>query len=126
MDVIKKTDDKEALMLHAYLLTKSKLMPDGKFMVYIKEICPVTQRLIENDYLLSEGGSRYSVEEIQWKYVDLGKNIKIPEHEYLTLQMNFSETEINSAINHIIENKEVSFTEKIGLRLLYLVLQEKA
>ena len=126
MDVIKKTDDKEALMLHAYLLTKSKLMPDGKFMVHIKEICPVTQRLIENDYLLSEGGSRYSVEKMQLKYVDLGKNIKIPEHEYLTLRMNFSETEINSAINHIIENKEVSFTEKIGLRLLYLVLQEKA
>ena len=126
MDVIKKTDDKEALMLHAYLLGKSKLMPDGKFMVHIKEICPVTQRLIENDYLLSEGGSRYSVEKMQLKYVDLGKNIKIPEHEYLTLRMNFSETEINSAINHIIENKEVSFTEKIGLRLLYLVLQEKA
>lgn len=125
MDVIKEIDDKEALMLHAYLLTKSKLMPDGKFMVHIKEICPVTQRLIENDYLLCEGGSRYSLEKIQLKYVDLGKNIKIPEHEYLTLRMNFSETEINSAINHIVENKEVSFTQKIGLRLLYLVLKEK-
>ena len=125
MDVIKKTDDKEALMLHAYLLTKSKLMPDGKFMVHIKEICQVTQRLIENDYLLSEGGSRYSVEKMQLKYVDLGKNIKLPEHEYLTLLLNFSKKEIDSSINHIIENKEVSFTEKIGLRLLYLVLQEK-
>lgn len=126
MDVIEKTGDKEALMLHAYLFTKSKLMPDGKFMVHIKDICPVTQRLIENDYLLSEEGSRYSVEKIQLKYVDLGKNIKIPEHEYLTLRMNFSETEINSAINHIVENKEVSFTEKIGIRLIYLVLKEKA